>query len=225
MEDSLNFELGLTNADLEFLDAFYNNNNNNTNIDLRPGALEAPTRQPCQPRNPQDGPAQNPAYDNSPLADWTPRADDNAYMDRKYLAVPKDLDHATHTGGLKPRITPEALSRESRDAAFAAVVLICQERNLYRIMHCFPSAELLDSLIQDFFVHQRSKTISWIHEPTVWLNQDTPEFIISLAAAGAVLSPVTAIQRLGYALLEIARLQLYNRVRLDLSHHGHVYKC
>ena len=133
-------------------------------------------------------------------------------MDEKYLSVPKDLDYATWTAAPRLRVSPEPLSRESRDAAFAVVVLICQQRNLDRIMHCFPSAELLDSLIQGFFLHQRSGIESWIHEPTIQLNQENPEVILSLAAAGAVLFPVTALQRLGYALLEIARLQLYRKV-------------
>ena len=36
--------------------------------------------------------------------------------------------------------------------------------------------------------------------------------ILALAAAGAVMSPVEAIQKLGYALLEIARLHLCQKV-------------
>lgn len=53
------------------------------------------------------------------------------------------------------------------------------------------------------------------------LNKESPEMIIALAAAGAVLSPVEAIQKLGYALLEVARLYLCQKVHfafLLLSH-------
>lgn len=44
------------------------------------------------------------------------------------------------------------------------------------------------------------------------LNETCPELAMALAAAGAVLSPVEAIQKLGYALLEIARRHLNQMV-------------
>jgi hypothetical protein len=152
------------------------------------------------------------AYHNSPLSNWTPRTEDNAYMDQQYLSVPKHLDRPISSAAVESRVISEHLSRESRDKAFAIVVQVCQRRDFGRIMHYFPSAELLDSLIQDYFHQQRSELDSWIHESTMDLNQESPEIIIALAAAGAVSSPVNAIQRLGYALLEIARLELSNKV-------------
>lgn len=79
-------------------------------------------------------------------------------------------------------------------------------------MQCFPSAELLDSLIQDYFLRQRTQLDTWIHGPSMQLNKECPELLLALAAAGAVVSPVEAIQKLGYALLEIARLHLCQKV-------------
>ncbi|RDH31256.1 hypothetical protein BDQ94DRAFT_172353 [Aspergillus welwitschiae] len=211
LAEGLNLDLGLSKADLEFLDSL-NNKYTDTQTEVQPTAA----RRASQPKNLEaPGPAPNVGYDNPPLADWAPRAEDNAHMDEGYLSVPKDLDYSMYTSGSNFRVLPEALSRENRDAAFAVVVLICQERNLSQIMRCFPSTELLDSVIQDFFLHQRSEVLSWIHEPTVELSKEYPEFILSLAAAGAVLSPMIALQRLGYALLEIARLQLYRRYESD----------
>lgn len=160
-------------------------------------------------------------YHNSPLSNWTPRTEDNAYMDQEYLSGPKHLDNPNSATVSRPRVFSEHLSKESRDSAFAIVVQMCRQKDLNRIMQCFPSAELLDSLIQDYFLRQRDRQDSWIHEPTMQLNKESPEMIIALAAAGAVLSPVEAIQKLGYALLEVARLYLCQKVHfafLLLSH-------
>jgi uncharacterized protein (DUF2384 family) len=79
-------------------------------------------------------------------------------------------------------------------------------------MQCFSSAELLDSLIEVFFTQQRSEIDTWIHEPTMQLNEENPDMILILAAAGAVRSDVEAIQRLGNAMLEVARLQVNDKV-------------
>ncbi|KAJ5751901.1 hypothetical protein N7520_008818 [Penicillium odoratum] len=198
-----NLDFELTDEDLEFLD--------NLN---RPGpppethiVQEQPAQQdfPTETEYPRDDGGNT--LDESPLSHWTPRAEDNAYMDQQYLSVPKHLDTPMLTGVARPRIFAEVLTRESRDAAFALVVKKCQQKGLNRILQCFPSAELLDSLIQVFFAQQRSEIDTWIHESTMKLNNESPEMILTLAAAGAVLSDLEAIQRLGYAMLEIARLQ------------------
>lgn len=139
-------------------------------------------------------------------------------MDQQYLSVPKHLNSPRSTDNSRPRIFAEPLSRESRDGAFAVVVRICQRKSLTRIMQCFPSSGLLDSLINDYFIQQRSEIDAWIHESTLQLNQESPEMILSLAAAGAILSEVEAIQRLGYAMLEVARLQI--NIKVCLSYEG-----
>ncbi|KAB8261866.1 hypothetical protein BDV32DRAFT_148188 [Aspergillus pseudonomiae] len=202
-------ELGLTEADLEFLASLNNHDlaherpNSTTQYSTRRSVPEAL------------GLMDKEAYHNSPLSNWTPRSEDNAYMDQQYLSVPKHLDRSISSGAAEVRVFSECLSKESRDKAFSIFVQICQRRDFGRMMHYFPSAELLDSLIQDYFLHQRSEIDSWIHEATIDLNQESPEMIIALAAAGAVLSPVNAIQRLGYALLEIARLELSSKYEND----------
>ncbi|EKV07619.1 hypothetical protein PDIG_63520 [Penicillium digitatum PHI26] len=205
----MNFELGLTDADLELLDSL------NRACPLQQPRFiqeEQPARRgiPTSPGFPNNVNT-NPLHD-SPLSHWTPRAEDNAYMDQHYLSVPQHLDTPESTGIPSPRIFAEPLSKESRDAAFALVVERCHQKSSNRIMQCFPSAELLDSLVQCFFTQQRSKIDAWIHEPTMQLNQESPEMILTLAAAGAVRSDVEAIQRLGYAMLEVARLQVNGKV-------------
>ena len=70
----------------------------------------------------------------------------------------------------------------------------------------------LDSLIH-VLIWQRSETDSWIHEPSLNLNR--PEVILTLAAACAGLSNMEAIQRLGYAMYEVARFQVNDTVILS----------
>ena len=196
-------DLGLTDGDLEFLDSLNNQDvlyGNWTTTDQMPREGLSGGTEPAEITD-------NNAYHDSPLANWTPRTEDNAYMDQEYLSVPKYLDNPRSTSP-KPRVSSEHLSKESRDSAFAIVVQMCQRRNVTRIMQCFPSAELLDSLIRDYFLRQRTQLDTWIHGPSMQLNKESPEMILALAAAGAVMSPVEAIQKLGYALLEIARLHL-----------------
>lgn len=149
-----------------------------------------------------------------PLSNWTPCKEDNAHMDRQYLSLPQHLDNSQSPGVLESQNLIYPLSTESRDAAFALVVKICQWKNLDRIMQCFPSTKLLDSLIHNFFIQHRSETATWIHEPTMDLNQERPEIILTLAAAGAVLAKAEAIQRLGYAILEVARLKVNSMVSI-----------
>ena len=79
-------------------------------------------------------------------------------------------------------------------------------------MQCFPSVELLEGLSQVFFTQHRSEIDTWIHKPTIQLNKESRGMILTLAAAGAVHSDVEAIQRPGYAMLEVARLQMNDKV-------------
>lgn len=209
--DSAGIDFGLTNEDLELLDS----------ID-RPALAQRAHENPQLPSlhdAPTDTKSPNQVVkielQDSPLSHWTPHVEDNAYMDQQYLSLPQHLNNPHSPSTLYPRIIADPLSRESRDAAFALIVKICQWKDLNRIMQCFPSTELLDSLIHDFLIWQRSETDSWIHEPTLNLNQESPEMILTLAAAGAVLSNVEAIQRLGYAMQEVARLHVNNKVSND----------
>lgn len=203
-----NFDLGLTDEDLAFLDSL------NRSGPSQPAHIDLEKPLPREVlfdehSGNQHGPN---AYHDSPLSNWTPSAEDNAFMDQHYLSVPKHLDTPPSRAHAMPRVFPGYLSMESRDSAFGVCVRISQNKGLDRIMRCFPSAELLDRLINDFFIQQRLEIDTWIHESTMQLDQETPEMILTLAAAGAVLSKLEAIRRLGHAMLEVARLQVNDKV-------------
>ncbi|KAJ5698537.1 hypothetical protein N7462_000542 [Penicillium macrosclerotiorum] len=199
------FDFNLTKADLEFLDSL----NSSTSFN-RPKTASEHHSSPKELESSVI--SETEALHNSPLAHWTPRAEDNAYMDQRYLSIPEHLDRPSSTP-----ITFERLSASCRDSAFAVVATLCRQRNFDRILDCFPSAKLLDRLIQKFLNQQRKELDAWIHEPTIDLKQQRPELIIALAAAGAVLSSNDALKRLGYALLEIARIHLTQNIENDNS--------
>jgi hypothetical protein len=209
--DSMGIDFGLTDEDLEFLDSIN-----------RPVSAQQAQDYPKQFAPPHDALTSMKStrqiskidLQDSPLSHWTPCKKDNAHMDQQYLSLPQHLDNPQSCSVLESQNLRYPLSKERRDAAFALVVKICQWKNLNRIMQCFPSTKLLDSLIHNFFIQHRSETDTWIHEPTMELNQECPEMILTLAAAGAVLAKVEAIQRLGYAMFEVARLKVNSRVSI-----------
>lgn len=207
--ESMGIDFGITDEDLELLDSIN-----------RPALVQQAQDYQKQIAPPQDAltcmksnrQISKMDLQDSPLSPWTPCKEDNAYMDQQYLSLPQHFDNPQSYGVLEPQNLRNPLSTESRDAAFALVVKICQWKNLNRIMKCFPSTKLLDSLIHNFFIQHRLEIATWIHEPTMNLNQEGPEMILTLAAAGAVLAKVEAIQRLGYAMLEVARLKVNSSV-------------
>jgi hypothetical protein len=84
-------------------------------------------------------------------------------------------------------------------------------------MKSFPSTELLDGLIQQYFELQQHAVQTFIHMPTFKTNSEDPGILAGVAAAAAVCSPVPTIRKLGYALNEIVRLHLPSKVRFASS--------
>ncbi|KAE8139742.1 hypothetical protein BDV38DRAFT_291020 [Aspergillus pseudotamarii] len=109
-------ELGLTEADLEFLASL----NNHDLAHERPNTTAQYSTQRSVPE--ALGLMDKEAYHNSPLSNWTPRSEDNAYMDQQYLSVPKHLDRSISAGNAEARVFSECLSKEGRDKAFSIFV-------------------------------------------------------------------------------------------------------
>ncbi|KAL2815096.1 hypothetical protein BJX63DRAFT_420470 [Aspergillus granulosus] len=72
----------------------------------------------------------------------------------------------------------------------------------------FPSPELLDRLIRYYLTAPFSDPHVWIHQPTFTIKGSPPELVLAMAAAGAVLTPDSALRKLGFAMQEVLRLQL-----------------
>ncbi|KAJ5661442.1 uncharacterized protein N7477_009058 [Penicillium maclennaniae] len=157
------------------------------------------------------------AYHRSSLSAWKPARQDHAFDDHENLSVPQAVDSPEVNATHDRQILSERLSSSSRDLIFGLVLEISREANLSRIMKSFPSTELLDGLIQQFFEYQSHNVDSFIHGPTFRLNSEHASILAALAAAGAVRSPIPTIRKLGYALLEIVRLYMPIKYESDNS--------
>ncbi|KAJ5736448.1 uncharacterized protein N7483_001573 [Penicillium malachiteum] len=155
------------------------------------------------------------AYHRSSLSAWKPLQEDRAFADHENLSIPQAMD--SPEVATERQILSDRLSASSRDLIFGLVLEISREANLHRIMKSFPSTELLDGLIQQFFENQSQSVVSFIHGPTFHPNSEHPSILAGLAAAGAVRSHIPTIRKLGYALLEIVRMYMPIKYESDNS--------
>lgn len=165
------------------------------------------------------------AYRRSSLSQWKPVHEDHAFADQESLSVPMVIDSPESSIPLDRQMLCERLSPSGRDLIFGMVLQTSRRKDMTRIMKSFPSTELLDSLIQYFFQFQRLQVDSWIHGPTFLPNSEDPDILAALAAAGATHSSIPAIRKLGYALMEIARLRMSFKVRCSLFDFYHLIGC
>ncbi|KAJ5540428.1 hypothetical protein N7494_005504 [Penicillium frequentans] len=154
------------------------------------------------------------AYHRSSLSAWKPLQEDRAFIDHENLSVPQAID-SPEVNIADRQTLCERLSSSSRDQIFGLVLEISREANLNRIMKSFPSTELLDGLIQQFFENQSHSVDSFIHAPTFRPSAEHASILTALASAGAVRSPIPTIRKLGYALLEIVRMYMPTKYEKD----------
>jgi hypothetical protein len=156
------------------------------------------------------------AYHRSSLSEWKPAPEDHAFDDHENLSVPQVINSPEANMTSERPTLCERLTSSSRDLILSLVLEVSREANLSRIVKSFPSTELLDGLIQQYFELQKHTVQTFIHVPTFQTNSEDPGVLAGLAAAGAVCSPVPTIRKLGYALNEIVRLHLPSKVSLLL---------
>ncbi|RAH84888.1 C2H2 type zinc finger domain protein [Aspergillus japonicus CBS 114.51] len=155
------------------------------------------------------------AYKRSSLSVWKPAQSDNAFAHQGDLAIPRTIDSPDTSLRTERRVLSERLSAGSRDLIFGMVLQASQKANPLRIMKSFPSTELLDGLIQDYFAYQSRQVDSYIHGPTFRINEESSDTLTAIAAAEATRSTIPTIRKLGYALLEIVRLQISDKYETD----------
>ncbi|KAJ5984684.1 hypothetical protein N7481_006783 [Penicillium waksmanii] len=157
------------------------------------------------------------AYNRSSLSAWKPDRGDKAGVDHESLSIPQNINSPEAISTPDQQILCDRLSSSSRDLIFGLVLEISREANLTRIMKSFPSTELLDGLIQQFFERQARSVVSFIHAPTFRPNSEHASILAAMASAAAVHSPIPTIRKLGYALVEIVRLYMPTKYENDNS--------
>lgn len=115
------------------------------------------------------------------------------------------------------RVTYTPITQSCRDKVLAMILSTCKPNNVPRSVKCFPSIDLLDSLYQFSLSSPGSHAKHWIHAPTLHAQEARPEILAAIIAAGAVLTPDTAIRKVGYAIQEAIRTAVQMQVETDNS--------
>lgn len=143
---------------------------------------------------------------------WAPQSKEHAYAEQANLSLPyKDMQtlEARHAPGMHSF----HLDQNSRDQILAMLLNSCKPGNGSRMVTSFPSAPLLDSLMHIFFQSELLRTDSWIHVPTFRPENQRAEFNGIVVAAGAILSKIPAVRKLGFAIQEAVRIAIPHIVR------------
>ncbi|KAL2812179.1 hypothetical protein BJX63DRAFT_397190 [Aspergillus granulosus] len=143
----------------------------------------------------------------------------------RFVPAPQDNGYAEHGNLLLSNQTgTDATPQSLRDLAMGPVPDDCVDLAsrdkilsivLRQMPHpfsmnaaSFPSPELLDRLIRYYVSVPFTNPDVWIHQPTFSAKESPPELVLAMAAAGAVLTPDSALRKLGFAMQEVLRHQL-----------------
>ncbi|GAB7355625.1 hypothetical protein MBLNU459_g6348t1 [Dothideomycetes sp. NU459] len=134
---------------------------------------------------------------------WTPGQSDRAHCAQDDLSVPSDMGVNMVQGPCEER-----LAQPARDKIMGMLFATCEQSSIAAIISHFPSAELLDNLMQHFLRAHMTHPSSWIHIPTFRPSTTRPELLTMIVACGAAIHSVPAVRKLGFALDEAVRLAL-----------------
>ena len=136
---------------------------------------------------------------------WTPGQTDQGHCEQINLSLPY---YVGAPSAYTVRPCEEALNQLARDRMLAMVLNTCEREAVPRIVTSFPSAELLDYLMQEYLFLHDQEPDPFIHIPTFQPQSMRAELVASTVFFGAVRSPVPLVRKLGFALQESVRLAL-----------------
>ncbi|CAK7198483.1 hypothetical protein SEUCBS139899_001144 [Sporothrix eucalyptigena] len=153
------------------------------------------------------------AYKRSSLGSWQPGQTDFSAAELENLAVlDTDKDSPeTRLAVLSQPSMSDMLQQSTRDKLLAMIVGNCKPEKIHLVLRAFPSAELLDALLRNFFHQHRLQADSIFHFPTFKPNEQNPELLVALIAMGAIATDIKSLHKLGFALQEIVRTTLPSR--------------
>ncbi|KAF4980018.1 hypothetical protein FZEAL_3880 [Fusarium zealandicum] len=144
---------------------------------------------------------------------FRPNAKDHAGAEEHYLAIPSvtpDYPSPESRVSLdtETRVTCAKLGGPARDRILMMVVNSCQSDNLSKAVASFPSAELLDTLLQYYLTSPVTHAVSFLHAASFDPNEKRPELVAAMVASGAVLTSDATLSKLGYAIQECLRMAI-----------------
>jgi hypothetical protein len=215
---ALDFDAGmsfeLNDVDLRFLEAY------NTNL---PFELDSRAHQDPGFHVPQDhspDPCRPAAICTEVFGNYwkfRPRVQDHAAAEEHNLSLPStSRDHESPESriSLGRRVTCARLSLSARDKILTTVIQSLHSQDLSRAVELFPTAELLDTLLQYFLTSPFAGSDRFLHAATFAPNGKRPELLAAMVAGGAVLTADPALSKLGLAIQECLRVAIPKHVRV-----------
>lgn len=210
----LESNLELNNQDYTLMD-FYQGKSASEPPQPRP-STQAPLT--FEPPTPQSDTANQPSSKSLALGTeafrrslwcWTPVRQDTGHIEQSNFTLsPEDMSDSGAQFVVSDQVASKVFGSECRDKIVAMILSTCDRRTFSKVMSSFPSAELLNGLMQCFLASHLTQTDNWIHLPTLQINKLKPELLGSFLAAGAMFSSSLTIQKLGFAIQEAIRLSL-----------------
>ncbi|KAI1430028.1 hypothetical protein F5Y12DRAFT_218473 [Xylaria sp. FL1777] len=146
---------------------------------------------------------------------WIPDKRDHGYSEHGNLPLPcrdSASQQFQERQRQKDRVIQDKLDPSSRDKILAVVLGACGgEAMRMRVAASFPSVEIIDTLTHVFLAAHLCSVSGWIHFGTLALNSQWPEWLVTTAAAGAIMTPVPTLRKFGFAIQEAVRLVLPTR--------------
>ncbi|KAI5785165.1 C2H2 type zinc finger domain protein [Pyronema domesticum] len=137
---------------------------------------------------------------------WTPTHKDRGNAEHENLCMPSGTSPKLRVPAQRAII--DRLDPAARDRILAVILTTCNFANRIHAVSSFPSAEMLDTLMNLFFQQQAESTDSWLHPGSFSPSNASPELLTAIVAGGAILTPYPAVQKLGYALQEAVRVSI-----------------
>jgi hypothetical protein len=146
------------------------------------------------------------AFERSPWL-WTPTQSDQTLNDQHHLNLDEDNIPAVLTPASPPVPKSDLLAsccigHRQRDQMLS---LLLTMRKAPKPTPRFPSLNLLNSIIQVYFVQENFRFDSLVHTGTFTPSKTLPQLLISMVSAGSTLISVPAIWKMGLALAEVVR--------------------
>jgi len=149
---------------------------------------------------------------------WHPEAQDYLTIEQPNLSLPTFiLDWSKTLSVQGPFNLHVKLSTSTRDKILAMVVGACKPRNIPVVLSSFPSAELVETLVRNFFNVHVSQYSTWLHPASFRASEVRVELLAAVIAAGAVATPHRTVQKFGLALQEALRFTLSNTVGIPIE--------
>ncbi len=145
---------------------------------------------------------------------WTPTNQDFGGQDTLNLSLPtSDMDSPETRAVASHFMHRHPLENAMRDKILGLVLSTCDSSLYMAVASSFPSTDLLGKLLHLYMAMHVEQSDSWLHLPTIELNDESLLLVIMMISAGAVVCSVPSIRKLGYALQEAVRNGLATKVR------------